>query len=265
MLSDGNQASKLTKLIDDSTPEDNGNILPNTQNIKNVPVFFNSLMMQESDSKQSNNQGPPPPPSFWQVEYYKEYFDISTETAINRIKKALWPFSSESFIESEPKPDLYIPLWIYITLIITMSTFGSIVHAIHMVHSGTATKLQIDLDPNRITSTATILLFYLVINPCIFYGILHYKGAKIKLAELLCIYGYSYIPFIPMSLLFAIQIKLFQVIVLFGAAGISTYFLYRNMENLCNNYLQNWMACARPYTIILQILLMSLIYLKIYN
>ena len=95
-------------------------------------VFFGSLEEEKPGKKKAV---PPPPPSFWQVEYYQEYFDISTETAIRRTIRALWPFKQEPFSRTETKPDLYVPIWTFITLIITMSTFGNIVHAIKAAHT----------------------------------------------------------------------------------------------------------------------------------
>jgi len=243
-----------------------------TENEKNP--LLDSVVISMHESKKSEDffklpkqSQPLPPPAryFWHLEYYMEYFDISTETVIRRIKKAIWPFGAELFVETERKSDLYVPLWTFITLVIMMSTFGSIVHGMKEASENNIPKLKIRLEPDRIFATFSILLFYLIINPCFLYGLLKYKGSKVRLCELLCLYGYSYLPFIPMSLLYGIQITLFQVIVLFGAAFISTFFLYRNLNDLCQSYLQSWMEFVRPYMIIVQILFIVLIYFKIYN
>ena len=232
---------------------------------KKPAAFFGSILSEQPQAVQKP-VAPPAPPSFWQVEYYKEYFDISTATAIQRIIKAIWPFGPDSFVETEHKVDLYVPVWTFITLIISMSTFGNIVHAVKAAHAAKgATKMTIDFEPAKVTTTASILLFYLVINPGIFYIALRCKGATISLAELLCLYGYSYVPFVPMSLLFALQYPVFQVVVLFGAAGISLYFLYRNLGEMCQKYFGDLMLYAKPYMIILQIIFVCLIYFKIYN
>ena len=234
---------------------------------KNVTLDLFELFQQKytPPSQVDGVPNQPPAPSFWTLEYYKEYFDISTEDAIQRIKKAIWPFGSDSFVDTEHKSDLYIPIWTFITLIITMSTFGSIMHGLKKANDNQSNTVSIILDINKVTSTCTILFFYLAINPAILYGLLKYKGSKIKLCEILCLYGYSYVPFIPMSLLFAIQIPLLQIIVLFGAAIISTYFLCRNLGEMCQNYLQTWMDVLKPYMIIVQIIFTTLIYFKIYN
>ncbi len=251
-------------LPDFPTEEEQNHILSipldNMESQKKPAGFFTATAQAESVAKPV-----PAPPSFWQVEYYKEYFDINTETAIQRIIKAAWPVGPDSFVDTEHKADLYVPLWTFITLIISMSTFGNIVHAVKAAHGKSARRIDVEFDPTKVTTTATILLFYLVINPCIFYTALKCKGANITLAELLCLYGYSYVPFIPMSLLFALQYPIFQVVVLFGAAGISMYFLYRNLGELCQKYLGDLMVYAKPYMIMLQVLFVVLIYFKIYN
>ena len=225
------------------------------------PAFFGGLHLSDPAAKPVE----PPKPSFWQVEYYQEYFDLSTEVATKRIIKALWPFGPDSFVETEHKVDLYVPLWTFITLIISMSTFGNIVHGIRMAHANSQSKMTIDFDVSKVTTCASILLFYVVINPLIFYLALKWKGAGITIAELLCLYGYSYVPFIPMSLLFALQFPIFQVVVLFGAASISVYFLYRNLGELCRKYLGNLMFYVTPYMIIIQIIFVCLVYFKIYT
>jgi len=230
---------------------------------KKSMAFFKEVVPEKPQIQKI--QAPPSPPSFWQVDYYRDYFDISTETAIKRIIKAAWPFGPDSFVETEHKPDLYVPVWTFITLIIFMSTFGNIVHAIKQAHATSSTRIILDYDPEKVTTTASILLFYLIINPGIFYFTLKCKGANVSPAELLCLYGYSYIPFIPMSLLFALQYPIFQVMVLFGAAGISTYFLYKNLGELCNKFLGDLMAIAKPYMVVCQVIFCCLIYFRIYN
>lgn len=204
-------------------------------------------------------------PAFLRLSYYREYFELSTEVAIRRTLKAAWPFGPDSFVETEHKADLYVPLWTFITLIISMSTFGNIVHGVKTANSSSsATRLKVNFDASKVTTTAMVLFFYVVINPAMFYVLLRYKGASIAMIDLLCLYGYSYVPFVPMSLLFAMQFPVFQVVVLFGASGLSMYFLYRNLGEICQKYLGDLMYYAKPYMVILQIVLVCLIYFKIY-
>ena len=72
----------------------------------------------------------PSNPSVFSIEYYSEYFDVSTETVLSRIKFALWPFRTEKIFETGHF-DLYGPVWIYISLVTVISMVGTI-------HAGTA-------------------------------------------------------------------------------------------------------------------------------
>eukprot|EP00826_Nyctotherus_ovalis_P047612 TRINITY_DN549_c0_g1_i12.p1 TRINITY_DN549_c0_g1~~TRINITY_DN549_c0_g1_i12.p1 ORF type:complete len:325 (+),score=54.62 TRINITY_DN549_c0_g1_i12:42-977(+) len=252
---DGDLAKELVDTNFERTEEENKLLVD--------PVVI--PMPETKSAQESEAPEQPPSPSFWQLEYYREYFDISTESVVRRIKKAMWPFERESFVETEEKSDLYVPLWTFITLVITMSTFGSIVAGVKKASEEKAGALKIVLDPSRIIATTFILSFYLVVNPCLFFGLLKYRGSKVRIGQILCLYGYSYLPFIPMSFLYGIQMPVFQVVVLFGAAIFSTYFLYRNLSELCQNYLQNWMNVLNSYMVIVQVLLVILIYFTIYN
>ena len=198
------------------------------------------------------------------VSYYKEYFDISTVTAFRRMARAVWPLFPQSFVEAEGKADLYVPVWTYFTLMVTMSSLGTIVEGIDAISKDTTKTLSFSFDTGLISYYAAIFSFYFFINPAIFCLFLKCKGSKIGFAHMLCIVGYSFVPFIPLPYLFLINSEIFKVSVLIGAACLAMHFLYRNLGELCDKYLIGYTYCVRAYMIMIEIALIFLIYTKFY-
>lgn len=67
-------------------------------------------------------------PSFFQMDYYRQYFDIDQDQVLNRIVNSFFPKRNTNFIADfiQPNPDLYGPYWISVTLIFTIAIFGNL-------------------------------------------------------------------------------------------------------------------------------------------
>lgn len=184
---------------------------------------------------------------------------------MRRIAKAVWPFQSKSFVETEGKADLYVPVWTYFTLVITMSSFGSLVKSIDEARVADATSLKLSFDTDKLSSCITVFTFFFFVNPGIFCIFFKCKGSEIGLVQLLCMVGYSFIPFIPVSFLFVLPYAIFRVVLLIGAACIGMYFLYRNMGKLCEKYLKDYIYFVRAYMITIQVILIVVIYFSFFS
>lgn len=57
------------------------------------------------------------------ISHYKQYFDVTQDQIVSRITRSLFPFSGSPLFENG-KVDLYGPLWVFITLNISMAVFG---------------------------------------------------------------------------------------------------------------------------------------------
>ena len=207
----------------------------------------------------------PNPYSCWQTEYYRPYFDLSTKVAMRRILKVLWPFFKLSFVESEEKADLYVPMWAYFTLVITMSSFGSLVHSLQEAKESGGTVMEFQLDVNKINSCASIFGFFFFINPAVFCVFFKFTGSPIGLAQILCMAGYSFVPFVPVSFLFVLPYAVLRAALLIGAACLGMHFLYRNMGGLCEKYLKGYTYFVRSYMILIQVLLIFVIYFVFFD
>ena len=60
------------------------------------------------------------------IEFFVQYFDVSTDDIRNRLITSLIPFNSRFHQLYKDKPDLYGPFWIYTTLIIMLAIAGNL-------------------------------------------------------------------------------------------------------------------------------------------
>jgi len=150
----------------------------------------------------------------------KTYFDVDTSTVLQRLKKTLKPFSS-SFFE-EKAPDLYIPFWGTTTLILVMAAAGNL--GVYM-ENGLAWHSQASK-----VITATWLLYSLLLGvPFACYCLLSNSGSGVTLLHLVCLYGYSLVPFIPAAVLCVIPLKLLRWFMMLGAFAWSSCLLLKNV------------------------------------
>ena len=89
--------------------------LLNEENRTQTPIDPDSLLEEKSYS-------------FWQVEYYQKYFNVSTTDVISRIVGSMVPTLSRNYLINRirPNPDMYGPFWICTTLIFTIAISGNI-------------------------------------------------------------------------------------------------------------------------------------------
>ncbi|CAL1548054.1 unnamed protein product [Lymnaea stagnalis] len=115
-----------------------------------------------------------------------------------------------------PNPDLYGPFWICTTLVFTTAIAGNLAN--YFSAAGKFYKWQYDF--HKVTFAATAIFSYWWLIPLILFGILWWRGsqAKFSFLEMLCIYGYSLAIYIPISVLWAIQVSWLQwTLVVLGA------------------------------------------------
>lgn len=126
------------------------------------------------------------------------------------------------------KPDLYGPFWISITLIFTIAISGNIANYLQHVNSQYHWKYDFHL----VSYAATTICLYVTLVPFILWGLLKWSSQVNDIEgldenvtpgalELICIYGYSLFIYIPVSILWSIQISLLQWLLVLIAAFIS--------------------------------------------
>ncbi len=67
--------------------------------------------------------------NFFSVDFYRRFFDVDTDEVGQRILGALLPVPGRSFLDQVTKrrPDLYGPVWICATLVVSVAVTGNMV------------------------------------------------------------------------------------------------------------------------------------------
>lgn len=147
--------------------------------------------------------------------WLKKYFQINSKDFFNRIILSIIPFNSKFYELVENSPDFYGPFWIYTTLIVLISSCGSLTRTI-----------QGNRDTNffqEFIPTASILIYFIGFGVPIFLALFtKIFGGKLNIAPIICIYGYSYTIFLPITIVCSIPHELLQWVLLAYAIFSST-------------------------------------------
>ncbi|KAL1110293.1 hypothetical protein AAG570_008370 [Ranatra chinensis] len=132
-----------------------------------------------------------------------------------------------------PKPDLYGPFWISVTLIFSIAISGNMANYLQTAASG---NYHWKYDFHVVSLAATTVLCYTWLLPLLlwvllkwfttrevsysFLSLLLYE-ATVTLLELICVYGYCMSVYVPISVLWIIQINWLQWLLVFLGAALS--------------------------------------------
>lgn len=126
------------------------------------------------------------------------------------------------------KPDLYGPFWICVTLIFTIAISGNIANYLQHINVQHHWKYDFHL----VSYAATTIVLYVSLIPLLVLVLLKWHSNNENLdtleevsvitpLQLICLYGYSLFIYIPVSILWSIQIKWFQWTLVLVAALLS--------------------------------------------
>ena len=160
--------------------------------------------------------------------WLKKYFQITSKDFFRRILLSIIPFNKKFYEAIENSPDFYGPFWIYTSFIILVSGCGSLTRTI-----------QGKRDTNffqEFVPTASILIYCIGFGVPIFLTVLSKLfGAKIDIAPVICVYGYSYTVFLPIIIICSIPNQLLQWILLAYAIFSSTSLIIMNIMKAFNS------------------------------
>ncbi|XP_049274901.1 protein YIPF1 isoform X2 [Rhipicephalus sanguineus] len=147
-------------------------------------------------------------PSFWKFSYYQSLFDVTTDDVLRRLLWSAVPqFSSPSYLEKHirPNPDLYGPIWVGLTLVVTTSVSSNV--ASYLETAG-QTKDFWHTDYTRVSFASTAIMVYMFMVPLVLWAMLKYRQveSRYSLLETLCLYGYSLAVYVPISILWAVHL-----------------------------------------------------------
>ncbi|ESO92927.1 hypothetical protein LOTGIDRAFT_227472, partial [Lottia gigantea] len=158
--------------------------------------------------------------SFWKFEYYQQFFDVDSKQVFHRVAGSMLPLPNRNYLVTHirPNPDLYGPFWICLTLVFTTAIAGNLANYLQSASVNYVWKY----DFHKVSLAATAIFSYWWLIPLFLYGILWWRGnqtsVRYTFLEIICVYGYSLAIYIPISILWVIQVNWLQwILVIIGA------------------------------------------------
>jgi len=160
---------------------------------------------------------------------YQAYFDVNTDDVLSRMKNSVLKFNTpgvfrDVFLDGTSKiPDAYGPFWISATLVFVLAVTSHIFKYFNGSYDDFDYKIQ-----HLVTATLITYGFSFGI-PFLLYIAFTCFSVDMGYAELMSIYGYSLVPYIPACLLSWIPSHALIWSVLSIASGVSVIFILRNL------------------------------------
>ena len=137
------------------------------------------------------------------MEFFAQYFDVSTDEIQQRLLASLIPFNQRFFSMYKDKPDLYGPFWIYTTLIIIIAISGNLSRYFELGSN------DFTYNYNFIPIAATVLYSMALGLPFALKFLMRLLGSNFfngTFIEIVGIYGYSFTSFLITALICAVPI-----------------------------------------------------------
>uniref|UniRef100_A0A1A9WWX0 Protein YIPF n=1 Tax=Glossina brevipalpis TaxID=37001 RepID=A0A1A9WWX0_9MUSC len=171
--------------------------------------------------------------SFLAIEYYQQFFNVDTYMVLERIVNSMIPKRAPgNYLRYTigSNPDLYGPFWITITLIFSIAISGNIASFLQHGQDNYQWRYNFHL----VSYAATCIFIYANFIPAALWALFKYSLKPLQegletenadytptLLSLMCIYGYSLSIYIPVSILWVIQISFLQWLLVISAALLS--------------------------------------------
>lgn len=170
-----------------------------------------------------------PVPSSSRLDFLKNNCEVDLHTVLTRLKKTLWPFNRSKFFED--KSDLYGAVWVPTTLIFILSVSGSIASKLSSTEG-------YSFDPAAIVTTACVVYIFLFAAPTLLSFCL-FDGIPLTFYDIFSLYGYSYFPFCPASIVSVARFPILRWISFVLASVWSSLLIVKNFYNEIQ-FLDEW-------------------------
>jgi hypothetical protein len=164
--------------------------------------------------------------NFWQMKFYRRFFNIDSMEVLKRCVRSLWPFKYDFLATIKDNPDFYGPFWISTTLIFMMAAAANFAYYLDALIN--PDKIY-QYDFYKLIYGSGVIYGYAFITPLLFWLYVKWIELNINLIDILCIYGYSLFVYSPVALLCIIPNDLAKWIVVGIGCLFSTAFLVVNL------------------------------------
>eukprot|EP00536_Pseudo-nitzschia_multiseries_P016015 jgi/Psemu1/247244/estExt_Genewise1.C_10000017 len=167
---------------------------------------------------------------------YKQYFDIDADDIVTRVRGVFLHFYKPEHFRNNVMgpmktnelkgPDLYGPFWITMTLIFFIGVTANIHSYVHRNDVE-----EFDYDINHLLHAASILVTFAFGLPLVLWMTTTccMSMNTLQLAEWLCLYGYSLVPYMPAVVLSILPFSIIAWVTLALATVTSGLMVIRNV------------------------------------
>ena len=169
------------------------------------------------------------------LDTYRTYFDVDTADILKRVvgsvKMANIPDGFRNDLlgvaggEGSKGPDAYGPFWISATMVFFLAVTSNM-HG--YLHRDDVSEFESDI--NHLVHAMPVIYSYTFLIPVALFLVLRCVAIPFNLMELICLYGYSLVPYAPTLLLCLIPVNFLEWIVLLAATCVSCLFILRNVS-----------------------------------
>ncbi|KAL3097366.1 hypothetical protein niasHS_003814 [Heterodera schachtii] len=165
------------------------------------PAFPSGNLLDVSSSSESQRDDSSKS-HFLSLSFYRRFFDIDEEQVFARLLNSAMPRRTGNFISDfvQPNPDLWGPFWVSVSLVFSIAIVGNLSRFLHTFGSD---ELFIS-DFSFVTGATSLVFGYVLTMPSLVYAFLWYHrplSLQYSFFDLLCAFGYSLAPFIPVTAL----------------------------------------------------------------
>jgi hypothetical protein len=210
--SENNRDSKITS-ASSQAPSEN-------KNINFIGNAANTANLEEAIAKEVAEEAKKQVYKSWIDRYLccfnwlKRYFQINSKDFLDRVVRSIIPFNSKFYDLISTNPDFYGPFWIYTCFVILVSSCGALTRTIQGIRDSNFYQEFIPI--------AAILIYFIGFGVPILIALLSkIFGGKINIAPVICVFGYSYTIFLPITIICVIPSQILHWIFL-GYAILSS-------------------------------------------
>lgn len=161
--------------------------------------------------------------------YAQTLFDVSTDDVVKRLRLALVPYPLPDGVNNEfrTRPDFWGPFWVATTAVFFLAATGNFAR---LLEQGDSKKFKADY--GLVSIAATMIYGALIAVPLVTRAILYFTGQEantINFRQMICVYGYSLAPAIPVSVLCLLPFGGLRWIMVFLGLALSLVFIRGNL------------------------------------
>jgi hypothetical protein len=161
------------------------------------------------------------------LEKAQALFDVSTDDVKKRLRLALVPYPIQAENDFRTRPDFWGPFWVATTAVFFLAATGNFAR---LLEKGDSSKFKADYG---LVSVAAFMIYgALIAVPLIARASLYFSGqeaSSINFHQMICVYGYSLAPAIPVSVLCLLPFPFIRWLLILVGLGASLVFIKGNL------------------------------------